>query len=252
MNVDSDTANSSLGFFQRLSWWAARAEDAVLIILLLLMAVIPVVERLGRDSIGVGIPGATEYLRHLTLWIAFLGAALATREEKHLRIAAPLHWFPPNVRSIVEYIQAFVSATVCIGLFGASLELVIAEAPALPSWMGMFIPDFIEHWLQPFGLYNSGGFTTIAEWMPIWMAEAIMPFGFALMAVRYVLGASKRLWIRALVALSLPFMMTLPLCCSSWAPHLVFPGLIFLGLAGALGTPIFIFIGGAALLLFWG
>jgi tripartite ATP-independent transporter DctM subunit len=88
--------------------------------------------------------------------------------------------------------------------------------------------------------------------MPIWVAEAVMPFGFALMAVRYVLGASKRLWIRALVALSLPFMMTLPLCCSTWAPHLVVPGLIFLGLAGALGTPIFIFIGGAALLLFWG
>ena len=241
-----------MGFFGRLSWWAGRAEDTVLIILLLLMAFIPVVERLGRDWVGIGIPGATEYLRHLTLWIAFLGALLATREGKHLRIAAPLHWLPPNVRIIVEYVEAFISATVCIGLFGASLELVIAEAPALPLWIGTIIPDFIERWLQPFGLYDSGGFTTIAGWMPVWIAEAIMPFGFALMAVRYVLGASKRFWIRALVALSLPFMMTLPLCCSSWAPHLVIPGLIFLGLAGAVGTPIFIFIGGAALLLFWG
>jgi tripartite ATP-independent transporter DctM subunit len=251
MNVDSDTANSSPGFFGRLFWWAGRAEDAILIILLFLMALIPVIERLGRAWVGIGIPGATEYLRHLTLWIAFLGAVLATRENKHLRISAPLHWLPPNVRSIVEYIEAFISSAVCIGLFGASLQLVIAEAPALPPWVGTIIPDFIERWLEPFGLYNSGGFTNIAEWMPIWIAEAVMPFGFALMAVRYVLGASKRLWIRALVALSLPLMMTLPLCCSGWGPHLVIPGLIFLGLAGALGTPIFIFIGGAALLLFW-
>jgi tripartite ATP-independent transporter DctM subunit len=251
MKADSDTANSSLGFFGRLSWWAGRTEDAVLISLLFLMALIPVVERLGRAWFGLGIPGATEYLRHLTLWIAFLGAVLATREGKHLRIVAALQWLPPNARSFVEYIEAFISAAVCIGLFGASLQLVIAEAPAFPPWIAKIIPDFIEHWLEPFGLYDSGGFTTIAGWVPIWIAEAIMPFGFAVMAMRFILGASKHLWIRALVALSLPFMMTLPICCSGWAPHLVIPGLIFLGFAGALGTPIFIFLGGAALLLFW-
>lgn len=252
MKADSDTANSSSGLFGRLSWWAGRTEDAVLIILLFLMALIPVVERLGRAWFGVGIPGATEYLRHLTLWIAFLGAVLATRDGKHLRIIAALHWLQPNIRNIVEYIEAFISAAVCIGLFGASLQLVIAEAPALPAWTAKIIPDFIEHWLEPFGLYNSGGFTTVAGWIPIWIAEAVMPFGFAVMAIRFVLGASKRLWIRTLVGLSLPLMMLLPFCCSDGASYLVIPGLIFLGVAGALGTPIFVFLGGAALLLFWG
>ncbi len=252
MKANPDTANSSEGFFGRLTWYALRAEDAVLIIGLFLMALIPVVERLGRAWFGVGIPGATAYLQHLTLWIAFLGAVLATREGKHLRIIAVLHWLPPHFRRVVEYAEAFVCSAVCIGLFGASLQLVVAEAPGLPPWTAKIIPDFIQHWLEPFGLFYSGGFTTVAGWIPIWMAEAVMPFGFAVMAIRFVLGASKRLWIRTLVGLSLPFMMLLPFCCSEGASHLVIPGLIFLGIAGALGTPIFVFLGGAALLLFWG
>ena len=151
MKTDSDTANSSEGFFGRLTWYALRAEDAVLIIGLFLMALIPVVERLGRAWFGIGIPGATAYLQHLTLWIAFLGAVLATREGRHLRIIAALHWLPPHIRRVVEYAEAFVSSAICIGLFGASLQLVVAEAPGLPPWTAKIIPDHIQHWLEPFG-----------------------------------------------------------------------------------------------------
>jgi C4-dicarboxylate transporter DctM subunit len=252
MKINPDTANPSASILRGLYWWALRAEDAVLIISLFLMALIPVVERIGRAWFGFGIPGATEYLRHLTLWIAFLGAVLATREGKHLKIVAALNWLPPGVSRVVECIAAFLSATVCIGLFGASLELVVAEAPALPPWTAKVIPDFIEHWLEPFGLFQTSGFATVAGWIPIWLAEAVMPFGFAVMAIRFVLGASKRVWVRVLVGLSLPVMMLLPFLCSDFASQLVLPGLILLAVAGALGTPIFVFLGGAALLLFWG
>jgi len=249
---DADTANSSLTIFGRLTWWTGRTEDVVLVIALSLMALIPVVERLGRAWFGVGIPGATEYLQHLTLWIAFLGAMLATREGKHLKIAAALNWLPPRVNRTVECVGAFISAAVCIGLFGASLQLVIAEAPGFPPWTANIIPDFVERWLEPFGLFQKGGFTTIGGWLPIWLAETVMPFGFAVMAIRFILGTSKRAWVRALIGLSLPAMMLLPMLCSHCASQLVIPGLILLVLAGGLGTPIFIFLGGAALLLFWG
>jgi tripartite ATP-independent transporter DctM subunit len=252
MKPDPDTATPSAGIFGRLAWWAGRTEDAILAIALFLMALIPVVELLGRTWFSTGIAGATEYLQHLTLWIAFLGAMLATREGKHLKIAAAMNWLPPRVSRVVDCLGAFISAAVCAGLFGASLALVVAEAPALPSWTAKVIPDFVERWLDPFGLFESGGLTTIGGWIPIWVAEAVMPFGFAVMAIRFILHASKRTWVRALVGLSLPAMITLLILSSDSASQLVLPGLILLVVAAVLETPIFILLGGAALLLFWG
>ncbi len=252
MKLDLNTATPSASIFGRLTWWAGRTEDAILVIALLVMALIPVVELVGRTWFSIGIPGATEYVQHLTLWIGFLGAMLASREDKHLKIAAAVIWLPVRVSRVVDCVGAFISAAVCAGLFGASLELVVAEAPGLPPWTAQVIPDFIERWLNPFGLFESGGLTTVGGWIPIWVAEAVMPFGFAVMAVRFIFRASKRAWVRAFVGLSLPAMILLPVLCSDYASQLVLPGLILLVVAAGLGTPIFILLGGAALLLFWG
>ena len=252
MKPDPNTSTPSASFFGRLTWWAGRTEDGILSVALLLIALIPVVELAGRALFGIGIPGATEYLQHLTLWIGFLGAMLATRESKHLKIVAATNWLPPGVSRVVDCLAAFISAAVCAGLFGASLQLVVAEAPGLPSWTAQIIPDFVERWLEPFGLFDDVGFMTVGGWIPIWVAEVIMPLGFAVMAIRFILQASKRSWVRALVGLSLPAMILLPILCSNSASQLVLPGLILLVVAAATGTPIFILLGGAALLLFWG
>lgn len=238
--------------FSHMARWVGRAEDAVLAMALLVMALIPVAELVGRTWSYTSIPGATEYVQHLTLWIGFLGAMLATREGKHLKIAAAISWFPSRVSRVVDCLVAFISAAVCAGLFGASLELVVAEAPGLPPWTATIIPDFVERWLEPFGLFESGGLTAIGGWIPIWIAEAIMPFGFAVMAIRFILRASKRTCVRVLVGLSLPAMILLPILFGDSASQLVLPGLLLLAVAAVLGTPIFVLLGGAALLLFWG
>ena len=252
MKPDADSLVPSVSVSGRLCWWADRTEDAILVVALLLMALIPVVEFVGRTWFSVGIAGATDYVQHLTLWIGFLGAMLATREGKHLKIAAAAEWLPARVNCVVDCLVAFISAAVCAGLFGASLQLVVAEAPGLPSWTARIIPDFVERWLDPFGLFESGGLTTIGGWIPIWVAEAVMPFGFAVMAIRFILRASKHGWVRMLVGLSLPAMILLPALLADSASQLVLPGLILLIVAAILGAPIFILLGGAALLLFWG
>ncbi|MDY6954914.1 MAG: TRAP transporter small permease, partial [Thermodesulfobacteriota bacterium] len=179
----SAVATSSIS--GRLSWWAGGIENAVLAAALLVMALIPVAELVGRTWFNNGIPGATEYVQHLTLWIGFLGAMVATREGKHIKIAAAANRLPKPLSLIVDCLVASVSAAVCAGLFVASLELVVAEAPGLPSWTKSIIPDLVERWLEPFGLFESGGLSTVGGWLPIWMAEAIMPLGFAVMAVRF-------------------------------------------------------------------
>jgi len=232
--------------------WLHRFEELVLGIGLGLMALIPVVELVGRKWFGTGVRGATEYLQHLTLWIGFLGAVLATRENKHLKIGALAQWLPERFNRIIHAITGFLAAAVCAGLFGASLQLVVAEAPALPSWMAPVVPAFVERWLEPVGLYASGGFSKVAAWIPIWIAEAIMPVGFLLMAVRFILASARSLWARAVVTLSLPAMILLPIAGADYAAQTVGPGFLLLVVATFVGLPIFILLGGAALLLFWG
>lgn len=235
-----------------LSRWLIRAENGSLVLALVLMALIPVIELLGRSWFKTGIVGAADYLRHLTLWTGFLGAALATRQKKHLKIAAAEHWLPRAPGRVIAGIGDFISAAVCAGLFGASLQLVVADSPGVPLWAGQFIPDVVENWLEPFGLFEGGSPSMVGGWIPIWIAEAVMPFGFAVMAVRFIFYTSDRAWIRMLVALSIPAMILLPGVLADAASGLVLPGLISLSVAALFGTPIFVVLGGAALLLFWG
>jgi C4-dicarboxylate transporter DctM subunit len=238
--------------FSKVSQYGQWVEEAILALALFAMAWIPVVERVGRSGLGGGIPGAAEYLQHLTLWIGFLGAMLATRQRKHLKIVAAEHWLSVNAGRVVDGLNAFVSALVCLCLFAASLELVVAEAPALPPWAAGIIPDVIEGWLVPFGLFETGSLATVGRWIPVWVAESVMPFGFAVMAVRFVLHGSGRARVRCLLGLGAAAVVLLLPLLSNFASQLVLPGLILLVVATSLGMPIFILLGGAALLLFWG
>ena len=108
MKPDPGAAMASAGILGRLAVWVGRSEDAVLAVALVLMALIPVIELVGHSWFNIGIPGATDYLQHLTLWIGFLGAMLATREGKHLKIAAAIQWLPPRVSRVVDYLGAFI------------------------------------------------------------------------------------------------------------------------------------------------
>ena len=51
-------------------------------VILVSMAVLPLAESVSRTVFKTGIPGSGPFEQHLTLWIAFLGAALAAREGR--------------------------------------------------------------------------------------------------------------------------------------------------------------------------
>ena len=51
------------------------------------MVALPLLEILLRRAFGVGIPGSGPFVQHLTLWVGFLGAAIAAREGKLLALA---------------------------------------------------------------------------------------------------------------------------------------------------------------------
>ena len=59
------------------STFATRVENGVSVALLVGMALLPILEIVGRRVWRTGIPGSSSLVQHATLWIGLLGGAIA-------------------------------------------------------------------------------------------------------------------------------------------------------------------------------
>ncbi|HLJ21546.1 MAG TPA: TRAP transporter small permease subunit, partial [Stellaceae bacterium] len=139
---------------------ARRAENGLAAAALALMALLPAIEPALRTLFAVGIPGTTGYVENLTLWVAYLGAMVASREHRHLDLSTGMLSFSSKVKPAATQFVAFLSTAVAVGLFWASFQFVRSEAS------------------EPL---------RIGGWLPIAAAEAILPIAFAAMSLRFVL-----------------------------------------------------------------
>lgn len=190
-----------------------------------LMVLIPAIEVALRPLLGRGIDNAPVLVQHMGLVMAMAGALAAERHGHLTTLGSTL----PQVVGPVwqQRLHAFangVSALLCGVLALASGRFVASEIAAPHE---------------------------LAYGMPTWWVQAAMPIGFALLGAK--LGARcagnsvfRRLWALAApgagVALGMAF-----------DAQVVPIGVAVLLLVAALlaGAPIFAFLGGLALLLFW-
>ena len=199
------------------------AENSLLTSVLLLMIGLPLLEATLRRLVQAGIPGSPALVQHLTLIATMLGAAVAARDGKLLRLFELVAVAPPPVRIVCRVIGHFGAACVAVVLGIAATQLIRSE-------------------------YAAGG--TLALGIPIWVLQCVMPAGFALIGLRLgAQGASRGARLAALLALA-----ALVAAGLMWRPE---PQTAFIPLAVALGAmalagaPIFAILGGAALLLCW-
>ncbi len=199
------------------------AEGGIASIALLAMAFLPIAEAVLRLVFGVGIPGSFPFVQHLTLWVTFLGAALAAREGKLLSLATG-EFLPEGFwQTTARIYSAAVGAGVSIMLCRASVDLIVIERQAG---------------------------TEVAIGLPVWVAQLAMPIGFGLIALRLVWRADPHWWGRALAGLGLAVGALLGQFPQWLDGAARWPGLAILLLATALGGPIFAVLGGVALLMF--
>jgi len=212
---------------------ARAAEESAAGLALLAMCLLPVVEMALRALFGTGILGSSDYVQHLTLWVGFFGAMLAARDDSHLRLTPGLRALGARVERATRALAAVASVAVSCGLAWAGWKFIAGEreSPKL-----------------------------VAGWIPVWIAEAIIPLTFAVLALRFVWRAGG--WrARAVAALGVPlawafgFLFSHEPVAPDWTP--IDPSFIWGGLGGLLlallfGAPIFVALGGAALLLFFG
>lgn len=200
-----------------------RFESGLAGLALALMAILPLAEAGLRAVFGIGIPGSLPFVQHLTLWVTFLGAALATREDKLLTLATG-EFLPEGRWREAARIGAYsVAAGITALLARASWDLVVIERQAG---------------------------TEVAVGLPVWIAQLAMPIGFVLIALRLVWHSADRGRARvpALIGLLAGVLLgQFPLWLEG-VTILPIVGLVLV--ATLLGGPIFAALGGLAVLLF--
>ncbi len=137
-----------------------RIEDALLVLLLGAMIVLAGSQIVLRNLFDSGISWSDPVLRVLVLWVGMMGAMIATQQDKHIRIDLLSRYLPPAWRHYTARLNELFSAVVC----------------GLLAWhSGRFV--YFE--------WQDG--TTLVSNFPAWAAEAILPFGFTVMTLRFLL-----------------------------------------------------------------
>jgi TRAP-type C4-dicarboxylate transport system permease small subunit len=143
-----------------------KAEVILLVLFLSVMIFLAFSQVVLRNFFGTGILWADPLVRHLLIWAGFLGAAIATHEEKHISIDALSKFFSPRWKAVSQIVTSLFAVIVCYYLADAALTFLFDERDSGS--------DFVL------------GFKT-------WHAILILPAGYWLMGVHFIVKIIENL-----------------------------------------------------------
>ena len=203
---------------------AFRVTAAVVTVVLTAMVALPVAQIIARRLLHTDVPSAASYTQHMTLWVGFLGAVLASIGNRHLSLSTA-HLIPEGrARNIVAMFVSAVTSSVCLLLAVGAAQMV---------------------------LQDRGRQSVLAGGIPEWWSEAVMPVALAVIGLRAILRAPGG-WTGRIVSVVAALAMAPLYLLSPEAAHHVFWPLFAIVIASfLLGAPVFVAMAGAAMLLFF-
>jgi tripartite ATP-independent transporter DctM subunit len=189
------------------------------------LVLLPTIEVITRIFGTTGVVASPVLVQHLTLWIGFLGAVVAARRNKLLALTTePLFVVNPTInwsKFIAKIATIFLVLTLAVG----SWELIKVE---------MAYP------------------VNIAPYLPRWVAQLVMPIGLFLIAVHLVKNGYKKWQNRGFLLVGVILLSQLnhfdylrESTVFMWLSILIIILTIYKG------APIFVGMGGLAILFFW-
>ena len=212
---------------------------------LILLAVFPLIEIIMRKFFASGVPGSSAYIAHLVVWVTFLGGMITSRKGNHLALTAGFDALSPAIKRWVAAGINLVSVGVGVILSMSALAFVL---------LGLDPDDTV-------GLF------------PVRLVGVVMPIGYFGMTLRFIVSKTidrRDRWIPALgiaigclVAID-PIINVLFLIFPDvpefffslsefmWNASRVLRWPVFFVLVGTLvlGAPLFVILGGIAVMLF--
>jgi len=152
--------HQNISFSKRTQIILHRLEDAVLVGLLLLMIGMSVTQIFLRNLFEAGIVWSDVMVRILVLWVGLIGAMVASRQDNHITIDILDRYLPERGKVYANFVVKLFTALICTIAAYYSLLFVQME-------------------------FADGGMA-FAQ-VPTWLCEAIIPFAFTVIALRYFL-----------------------------------------------------------------
>ena len=202
-----------------------NAENLLVSAALGVMVLLPLLEIVTRRTLHIGVSGSTTIVRHLALIVGMLGGVIAAREGRLLALSTV---------TLLLKSRALTFARIFSGSFAAAVAAVLCLAS-------------IQFTLQT----RSAG-QELVYGIPLWVVLLVLPAGFAAVTLRLIAHAGDSLRLKVLAAI----LSAVVLSAGVWLPVdpgiMVLPAFVLLLVATILGAPVFVTLGGAALILFWG
>ena len=148
---------------RRISAIIARIEDGLAGLILAAVLAIVVFELSIRGLFGRSNLWTDELSRVLLIAMVYVSAIGLTRDGAHIRVELFLGWLGPAARALVERL----------------CDLLCLVFAATATWLGL------RYVLESAAFGISFAHSNLP--FPIWVAQAVIPFGFALISLRLVL-----------------------------------------------------------------
>ena len=153
--------NKAVRAIQKLERAIVLVEWTVVGALLLAMTTLSFTEVLLRNLLHTSFSWSDILLRQGVLWITMLGASLAASDKRHVKLDVLARVIPERAARWVDLATTLLTVTICVLLTKASWIYVVAERE-----------------------FETKLFGDVAAW-PF---EAILPAGFALLVIKFLMS----------------------------------------------------------------
>ena len=143
-----------------------KIENFVCYFCFVIIVFFPVFQILSRSIDFFSIPASQEIVQHMTLWIAFVGAVLATRSNRLLAVVREPVFKQSSEFNLGHFLVHAVSVGVVFVLAISYLKMI---------QIGIQYPTFV------------------APFIPVWFAQSIIPVGLFLIWYHMIMTSSDRL-----------------------------------------------------------
>jgi TRAP-type C4-dicarboxylate transport system permease small subunit len=153
-------------YLQRINTLLGKIETGLLCLIVAMMIGLAILEIVLRYGFKTSLLWKHIMLQNLTLWLCFLGAALASAERRHISIDVLSRILPKNILRYSSYIIDVLSLIVIsiLAYFGFGFLIEEQQSPA-----------------------------TLIGSIPLWWAKTIIPIGFVLIGIHLALQIGIRL-----------------------------------------------------------
>ncbi|MFA5805066.1 MAG: TRAP transporter small permease [Melioribacteraceae bacterium] len=147
-------------FFETLDNYIAKFEKVFLVIGVSVMILVVFLDILLRELFDGGFIWAKELAAFLMIWVGFVGASLAAKENKHLVVGIPEKLFP---KKILPYVSLFAS-------------VIVFTVTIFIAYLGFnYVSETREF-----------GETSLVLKIPLWIVQIVIPASLVIIAFRFI------------------------------------------------------------------